>query len=188
MKWILLFFKRVILDLFSILAFSTVNSTGQWLWLWRKAVSSDTRGLRFKSRHQQSFIELCLLSTVLKTKIKKKRPGMAHFLQFTVHTCSVKKFIDVSTRTGGLWGRKQPLCQLSHNHCLKSDYFSPPLCRFSIKMQTRTRTDIDQTEPRGWAHTLLSPKPQDVVPILSRLHGTAWGQYNKKLTKNNQIG
>ena len=121
-----------------------------------------------KFRHQRSAVQIpssakfyWTLFTVscIENKNKEKEDGNGPFLQFTVHTCSVKKFIDVSTRTGGLWGRKQPLCQLSHNHCLKSDYFSPPLCRFSIKMQTRTRTDIDQTEPRGWAHTLLSPKP-----------------------------
>ena len=42
-----------------------------------KAVVSNIRELKFESSHQQN---LNLLSTVLKkTKIKKKRPGMAQF-------------------------------------------------------------------------------------------------------------
>ena len=49
-----------------------------------RAVASDTRCRWFKSSHWQKFIfilNICLLSTeYLKTKIKKKRPGMVHFL------------------------------------------------------------------------------------------------------------
>ena len=56
-----------------------------------KAVASDTRGLRFESSYRQKLIyfywtfvyyELC----IGKTKIKKKRPGMAHF--FLKKLCS----------------------------------------------------------------------------------------------------
>ena len=47
-----------------------------------RAVASDTRDLRFESCHRQTFLwKICQLSTLLKTKIKKKRPGMPHFLQ-----------------------------------------------------------------------------------------------------------
>ena len=48
-----------------------------------RTVNSDTRGLRFESSHRQKIIYIEHLSTstvcVEKTKIKKKRPGMAHF-------------------------------------------------------------------------------------------------------------
>ena len=47
-----------------------------------RAVASDTRGPQFESSLRQTFIyilNICLLSTIEKTKIKKKRPGMAHF-------------------------------------------------------------------------------------------------------------
>ena len=50
-----------------------------------KAVASDTTGPRFESSHWQKFIyilNIFLLSTMYwKEKIKKKRPGMAHFLK-----------------------------------------------------------------------------------------------------------
>ena len=51
-----------------------------------RAVASDTRGPRFESSHRQKIIflyytfvyrQLCIENT----KIKKKRPGMAHFLK-----------------------------------------------------------------------------------------------------------
>ena len=46
-----------------------------------RAVASDARGLWFESSHLQTFISDIYLFTVNcieKTKIKKKRPGMAH--------------------------------------------------------------------------------------------------------------
>ena len=46
-----------------------------------RAVASDTRGPQFKSSHLQTFISDIYLFTVNcieKTKIKKKRPGMAN--------------------------------------------------------------------------------------------------------------
>ena len=51
-----------------------------------RAVISDTRGPRFESSHRQIFINieqlLYTINCVLKRrKIKKKRPGMAHFLK-----------------------------------------------------------------------------------------------------------
>ena len=47
-----------------------------------KAVASDTRGLRFKSQHRQSFYWIMLtVNCIEKTKIKKKRPVVAHFLK-----------------------------------------------------------------------------------------------------------
>ena len=48
-----------------------------------RAVASDTRGPRFESSHWQIFISDIYLFTVCieKMKIKKKRPGMAHFLK-----------------------------------------------------------------------------------------------------------
>ena len=53
---------------------------GQWLCgSVGRAVASDTRGPRLESCHWQT---ICLLSTVYwKDKIKKKRPGIAHFLK-----------------------------------------------------------------------------------------------------------
>ena len=44
-----------------------------------RAVASDTRGPRFKSSHWQNYIEhLFTVNCIEKTKIRKKRPGMAH--------------------------------------------------------------------------------------------------------------
>ena len=45
-------------------------------------VCSDTRGPRFESSHGQNF-NICLptVNCIEKTKITKKRPGMAHFLK-----------------------------------------------------------------------------------------------------------
>ena len=41
---------------------------------------SKTRGLRFDSSHWQNFIEhLFIINCIEKTKINKKRPGMAQF-------------------------------------------------------------------------------------------------------------
>ena len=45
-----------------------------------RAVDSDTRDPRFDSSHRQNFIEhLFIINCIEKTKINKKRPGMAHF-------------------------------------------------------------------------------------------------------------
>ena len=47
-----------------------------------RAVASDDRGPRFETSFRQTFIKNIYLFTVdciKKTKIKKKRPGMAHF-------------------------------------------------------------------------------------------------------------
>ena len=45
-----------------------------------RGAASDTRGPRIESSHRQTFISnICFLSTVWKTKIKKKRAAMAHF-------------------------------------------------------------------------------------------------------------
>ena len=45
-----------------------------------RAVAFDTRGPRFDSSHRQNFIEhLFIINCIEKTKIKIKRPGMAHF-------------------------------------------------------------------------------------------------------------
>ena len=50
-----------------------------------KAFASDSRGPQFKSSHWQNlywtFIYLFTIGCVEKTKINKKRPGMAHFLK-----------------------------------------------------------------------------------------------------------
>ena len=47
-----------------------------------RAVACNTRGLRFDSSHRQNFIEhLFIINCIEKTKINKKRPGMAHFLK-----------------------------------------------------------------------------------------------------------
>ena len=45
-----------------------------------RAVAFDTGGPRFDHSHQQNFIEhLFIINCTEKTKINKKRPGMAHF-------------------------------------------------------------------------------------------------------------
>ena len=47
-----------------------------------RVVASDNRGLWFKSSHRQTFIldiYLFTVNCIEKMKIKKKRPGMAHF-------------------------------------------------------------------------------------------------------------
>ena len=47
-----------------------------------RVVARDTRGPRFHSSHQQNFIEhLLIINCIEKTKINKKRLGMAHFLK-----------------------------------------------------------------------------------------------------------
>ena len=46
-----------------------------------RAVAFDARGSRFESNYRQTFISdsyLFTVSCIEKTKIKKKRPGMAH--------------------------------------------------------------------------------------------------------------
>ena len=45
-----------------------------------RAVASNTRGLRFESGHWQTYMEhLFTVNCNETTKIKKKRPGIAHF-------------------------------------------------------------------------------------------------------------
>ena len=59
-----------------------------------RAVTSNSRGQRFESSHRQKFIMNIYCQLNKKTKIKKKRPGMAHFsdnlLQLPTHTCACK--------------------------------------------------------------------------------------------------
>ena len=46
-----------------------------------RAVTSDTRDPQLESSHRKAFIKhLFSVNCVVKTKIKKKRPGMAYFL------------------------------------------------------------------------------------------------------------
>ena len=46
-----------------------------------RVAASNTRDLQFKSSHRQIIITInCIENGVEKTKIKKERPGMAHFL------------------------------------------------------------------------------------------------------------
>ena len=61
----------------------------------------------------------------------KNGPFPASFLYFrlfykqlTVNKCSIK-VADDWIRTWVLWYRKQPLCQLRHNHLPKCDFFYP---------------------------------------------------------------
>ena len=60
-----------------------------------RAVASYTRGPRFESSHRQKFIEhLFTVNCIEKTKMKKKRPGMAHLkkqLQIGVYQVMTKK-------------------------------------------------------------------------------------------------
>ena len=63
-------------------AFVKVCFSGQWCGSVGRAVASNTRDLWFKSSHRQTFIKhLFTVNCVEKTKIKIKRPWMAHFLK-----------------------------------------------------------------------------------------------------------
>ena len=53
-----------------------------------RAVASDTRGPRFGSRHRQ-ILNLCTVNCIERTKINKKRPGMAQFWNFLLHILNV---------------------------------------------------------------------------------------------------
>ena len=51
-----------------------------------RVVAFDTRGPRFNSSHMQNFIghlfvNLVIINCIEKTKINKKKPGMAHFFK-----------------------------------------------------------------------------------------------------------
>ena len=48
-----------------------------------RVVASDTRGLQFESSHRQNFIHVFTINCIEKTKLKKKRPGMAHLKNIT---------------------------------------------------------------------------------------------------------
>ena len=52
--------------------------------------SDHLRGLQFESSHRQNFNMTFLLFTVVKTKIKKKRPVMVHLKICTLTKCCVK--------------------------------------------------------------------------------------------------
>ena len=58
-----------------------INSFHMWQWFGSvgRAVASDSRGLRLEFSHRQIFILNVTVNCIEKTKIKKKRPEMAHF-------------------------------------------------------------------------------------------------------------
>ena len=70
-----------------------------------RAVASDTRGLRFESSHRRNFIHVFTINCIEKTKIKKKRPGMAHFLKKTGHSL----VSCISIYQGSFWRLAQNL-------------------------------------------------------------------------------
>ena len=98
-----------------------------------KVVASDTRGPRFESSRLLSFYwTLLVVSCVEKTIIKKKRPGMGHFLK--------KNYVDHWIWTQMLRCQYQPLCQLCHNHCC-------PLCSVICRLNwVGTFTSLLQTK------------------------------------------
>ena len=52
-----------------------------------RAVAFNTKGPRFDSSHRQNFIEhLFIINCIEKTKINKKRPGIAHFFKNDFHS------------------------------------------------------------------------------------------------------
>ena len=63
-------------------------------------VASDTRGLWFKTSHwQKIYIEqLLIVNCIEKTKINKKRSGMAHFLK-NIHSISSQSTLTRSWTT-----------------------------------------------------------------------------------------
>ena len=46
-----------------------------------RVVASNSRGPQFESSHWQHFILNIIVNCIEKTKIKKQRPGMAHFFK-----------------------------------------------------------------------------------------------------------
>ena len=55
-----------------------------------RAVASDTRGPRFESVIDKLYIEhLFIVNFIEKTKIKKKRPEMAHLKKISTKSCLV---------------------------------------------------------------------------------------------------
>ena len=55
-----------------------------------RAVAFNTKGPRFDSSHRQNFIEhLFIINCIEKTKINKKRPGIAHFFNKTEKSIKV---------------------------------------------------------------------------------------------------
>ena len=46
-----------------------------------RAVASNSRGLQFESSDWQKLYRMFTVNYIKKTKIKKKRPGMVHFLK-----------------------------------------------------------------------------------------------------------
>ena len=62
-----------------------------------RAVASDTRGPRFKSSHWQNYIEhLFTVNCIEKTKIRKKRPGMAHLKNISYLSPIVTLTLNIS--------------------------------------------------------------------------------------------
>ena len=68
-------------------------------------------------------IYICHLNwNVKRTKINKKRPGLAHFKKKQMYNIN---FADDWSRTADLWYGKRPLYHLSHNHFPISWMFAP---------------------------------------------------------------
>ena len=102
-------FKRTIQGLFFINWMEIINVT------WNKpcpigcgsvgrAVTFDARGPRFESSHRQTFISDIYLFTVNcieKTKIKKKRPGMAHLKNIQQQIDEIRTFTLCCYKTDG---------------------------------------------------------------------------------------
>ena len=59
----------------------TLTTFGQWYGSVGRAVASNSRGLWHESSHWQKFILTFTVSCIEMTKIRKKRPGMAHFFK-----------------------------------------------------------------------------------------------------------
>ena len=62
-----------------------------------RAVATNTRGLLFESSYRLSFINLFTLNCMEKTKIKKKRPGMAN-LKKTTSRCWILWITSVTRK------------------------------------------------------------------------------------------
>ena len=60
-----------------------------------RPVASDTRGPRFEFSHQETFQYLFPVNFIEQTKIKKKRPGLAHFqVSFYVFMGKIKNWLE----------------------------------------------------------------------------------------------
>ena len=95
-----------------------------------RVVASNSRGLRFESSHRQkSILNVFTVNCIEKTKIKKKRPMIAHLF---------KKVVFYPRNLDSIWGSSGRSCRSRvSNFCLKE--YLPPT--------KRSRNTLPELEP-----------------------------------------